>query len=315
MRWDDRIGRRLRLKDLHTLQTIAEAGSMAKASAQLSLSQPAISKAIADMEHVLGTPVLDRSSRGVELTACGRLLLERGRSIFDDLRQCMGEIEELSDPTRGEIRIGTTEPISIFVSEAIVRLARQYPRITYRVEVSDTATLLRLLRERNLDVVVTRWTSTSIADDLVAKVLYKSVLGVMANRHHPLLRRKRLELSDLMNERWTLSPADSFLGRLVGDVFRRRKLELPRAIVTTISVYMRLNLLAGAEFLTILPIGMEQHRSNRAWLRALDVDLSDSSGPIAGITLRKRHMAGATKLFLKSCSDALPKLPRISEAA
>ena len=68
MRWDDRIGRRLRLKDLHTLQTVAEAGSMAKASERLALSQPAISKAVSDMEHTLGAPLLDRSSRGVELT-------------------------------------------------------------------------------------------------------------------------------------------------------------------------------------------------------------------------------------------------------
>ena len=87
MLWDDRIGRRVRLKDLHTLQTIAEVGSMAKASLRLALSQPAISKAIADMEHTLGAPLLDRSARGVELTDCGRVLIERGRVIFDELHQ------------------------------------------------------------------------------------------------------------------------------------------------------------------------------------------------------------------------------------
>jgi DNA-binding transcriptional LysR family regulator len=56
MLWDDRVGRRLRLKDLHTLQTVAVVGSMAKAAELLALSQPAISKAIADMEHTLGAP-------------------------------------------------------------------------------------------------------------------------------------------------------------------------------------------------------------------------------------------------------------------
>ena len=77
MHWDERIGRRLRLKDLHTLQMVAEVGSMAKASRQLALSQPAISKAISDMEHTLGSPLLDRSSRGVVLTEHGRILVER----------------------------------------------------------------------------------------------------------------------------------------------------------------------------------------------------------------------------------------------
>src|SRR5262245_51585659 len=128
MLWDDRIGRRLRLKDLHTLQTIAEMGSMAKASKQLALSQPAISKAIADMEHVLGAPLLDRSARGVELTECGRLLVERSRVIFDEVRQGVKDIEHYSDPTRGEVRIGTIEPVTVVVSEIISRLARKYPR-------------------------------------------------------------------------------------------------------------------------------------------------------------------------------------------
>ena len=104
MLWDDRIGRRLRLKDLHTLQTVAEVGSMAKASELLALSQPAISKAIADMEHTLGAPLLDRTSRGVELTDCGRALVERARVIFDEIRLGVKEIEHWTDPTQGEVR-------------------------------------------------------------------------------------------------------------------------------------------------------------------------------------------------------------------
>jgi DNA-binding transcriptional LysR family regulator len=101
MKWDDRIGRRLRLKDFHTLQTVAEAGSMAKASERLALSQPAISKAISDLEYTLGAPLLDRTSRGVELTECGRLLIGHARVIFDEIRQGVTDIEYLSNPTRG----------------------------------------------------------------------------------------------------------------------------------------------------------------------------------------------------------------------
>ena len=108
MKWDDRIGRRLRLKDFHTLQTVAEVGSMAKASERLALSQPAISKAISDLEHTLGAPLLDRSSRGVELTECGRRLVEHARVVFDEIRQSVSDIEHLSDPTRGVVRIGTS---------------------------------------------------------------------------------------------------------------------------------------------------------------------------------------------------------------
>jgi DNA-binding transcriptional LysR family regulator len=296
MLWDDRIGRRLRLKDLHTLQTVAEVGSMAKASEHLALSQPAISKAIADMEHTLGAPLLDRTSRGVELTDCGRLLVERARVIFDEIRLGVKEIEHRADPTQGEVRIGTTEPATGIVSEIISQLVRKHPRITYRVSVSDTDTLERQLRERALDVLVTGWATPRVAEDLAAEVLYSAPLSVMADKNHRLVARKKVRLADLMEERWTLSPPDSFLGRIVADAFRRRGLQLPPTVVSTISIYMRLNLLANGGFLTVLPSPMLRQRSTRAWLRALDVDLGDSLFA-ALITVKKRRSTGAVKLF------------------
>jgi DNA-binding transcriptional LysR family regulator len=123
------------LKDLHTLQTVAEPGSMAKASERLALSQPAISKAISDMEHTLGAALLDRSSRGGELTDCGHLLIERARVVFDEVRQGVSDIESMSDPTRGEIRLGTTEPLTVVASEIVSLLSRKYPPITYLVTI------------------------------------------------------------------------------------------------------------------------------------------------------------------------------------
>ena len=75
MKWNDRIGRRLKLHDLHVLLTVAEVGSMGKAAERLAVSQPSVSKAIADMEHTIGVRLLDRTPKGVETTAYGRALL------------------------------------------------------------------------------------------------------------------------------------------------------------------------------------------------------------------------------------------------
>jgi DNA-binding transcriptional LysR family regulator len=297
MKWDDRIGRRLRLKDLHTLQTVAELGSMAKASQHLALSQPAISKAISDMERTLGAALLDRSSRGVELTACGQVLVERARIIFDEVRQGVANIKTLSDPTVGEVRIGTTEPLAAVVSEIINRLARKHPRISCFVMVGHNDVLVRELRERRIDVMLTRWIKPLIAEDLAAHVLFESAVAVMAQRRHPLLRYKSLRLADLMTERWTLAPTDSFPGRVVADLFARNRLVLPSAAVTTASIYLRLNLLASSRLLSVLPLELLRHASNRAWLRALSVDLGDSSAPIALISLKKRPCVGAVRLF------------------
>ena len=118
---------RLKLRDLQMLQALAEAGSMAAAAEQLALSQPAISKAMSEMEYGLGAQLLDRSSRGVVLTESGRVLLQHGRVILDEVRLGITEIERLSDPTQGEVRIGTGDPATVVVSEIINALSRRYP--------------------------------------------------------------------------------------------------------------------------------------------------------------------------------------------
>ena len=130
----ERIGRRLKLRDLRILMTVVECGTMGKAAGRLSISQPVVSKAIADMEHALGVRLLDRSQRDVEPTPYGRALIKRGIAIFDEMRQGIEEIEFLSDPTAGEVRIGATDPINAaIVAPVIDRLSRQYPRMTFHV--------------------------------------------------------------------------------------------------------------------------------------------------------------------------------------
>ncbi|HEV7390312.1 MAG TPA: LysR family transcriptional regulator, partial [Burkholderiales bacterium] len=105
--WDSRIGRRLKLRDLHIFFAVVHWGSMAKAAKHLGMSQPAVSKIIADMEAALRVRLLDRGSRGVEPTVYAHALLKRGHVVFDELRQGISDIEFLSNPTAGEIRVAT----------------------------------------------------------------------------------------------------------------------------------------------------------------------------------------------------------------
>src|SRR5438105_4698849 len=128
MRWTNRIGRRLKLRDLHVLLVVVQRGSMAKAAAELAISQPAVSKAIADMEHTLGVRLLDRGHNGVEPTTYGRALMQRGVAIFDELKQGVEELQFLADPTRGKLNIGSTESIAAGLLPVIIeRFARRYP--------------------------------------------------------------------------------------------------------------------------------------------------------------------------------------------
>src|SRR4029079_18160570 len=99
--WESRIGRRLKLRDLHILFAVVHWGSMARAARYLTMSQPAVSKLIADLEDVLRVRLLDRSPRGIEPTLYAHALLKRGYVAFDELKQGIRDIEFLADPTAG----------------------------------------------------------------------------------------------------------------------------------------------------------------------------------------------------------------------
>lgn len=112
MEWSERIGRRIRLRDLHILLAVVQCKSLAKAADHLAISRPVISKAIADLEQVLGVRLIERDRHGAEPTPYGAALLKRGIAVFDELRSGVKDIEFLSDPAAGEVRIGSTAPLS-----------------------------------------------------------------------------------------------------------------------------------------------------------------------------------------------------------
>src|SRR4051795_7351880 len=106
MQVSDRIGRRMKLHDLNVLMAVVQAGSMSKAAIILNTTQSAISRSIADLEHTIGARLLDRNAQGVEPTQYGCALLKRSTVVFDELKQGVQEIEFLSDPGSGELRVG-----------------------------------------------------------------------------------------------------------------------------------------------------------------------------------------------------------------
>src|SRR5512140_709373 len=85
----ERVGRRIKLRDLHVLMTVVQEGSMGKAARRLHTSQPAISRSIAALEHAFAVRLLQRTAQGVEPTEYGRALLDGGVAVFDDLRQAV----------------------------------------------------------------------------------------------------------------------------------------------------------------------------------------------------------------------------------
>jgi DNA-binding transcriptional LysR family regulator len=220
MQWDDRIGRRLRLRDVHMLLAAVQCGSIAKAAERLAISHPVVSKTIADLEHALGVRLLERSRHGVEPTTYGRAVLKHGLAAFDELRQCVEEIEFLSDPTAGEVRIGTVYPLAAgFASAVIDRLSRRYPRIVFRLVADEVGLLRSELIDRNIDLLIALRAGPTLDPRLDFQLLHNESYVVAAGAQNPWARRRKIELAELVGEQWVLPPAESSIGRLSSTFF------------------------------------------------------------------------------------------------
>ena len=298
--------RRLKLRDLHVLDVVAQAGSMAKAAPRLAMSQPAVSRVVADMEHLLGVPLFDRTSTGVELTRFGRALRSRATNVTDELKQGLGELAFLADPTQGEIRVGTTEPMTALTATIIQNISAVYPKISFVVNAGDTLALQERLRQREIDIAVTRMAADfDRYEDLSGESLFEDELAVIAGKHNPLTRRRKLTLGSLMSEKWLLGvAANSFLRPFIEEAFRAEGLGVPPATVTCGSYAMQINLLAAGPFLAILPRATLRYPTPHPTLMPLRLRMPTTRRPVGLVRLKNRHVSPIVNLFARTAREA-----------
>lgn len=306
--------RRLKLRQLEVLLSVAQCGSMAKAAEQLAITQPVVSKSIADLEGTLGVRLLDRSSRGVEPTLYGHALLERSVALFNDLKMSVTELGFLSDSTTGELRIGTSSAVAAGLLGAIInRLARQYPGIVFEVMLGGDMVELphRELRVRGIDLIIGRFPAR-IPDDMEAMKLYEEQPLIVAGAHNPLTRRRKVHPEKLLELPWCGPPVfDSFPWTLVTEAFRARGLDIPRRAVRTRSVLVQNGLLRYGPFLTVLPRTFMHFGGVDSALRQVPAALPIRTYPVGIITLKNRTLNPITRLFV-DCAREVTKPFRTS---
>jgi len=306
-----RARRRLKLRQLEILLAVANTGSMAKAATRLAISQPAISRAVADAEHALGVPLFERTTQGVNPTQYGHALLKRGIAAFDEIDQGVRDIEFLADPTSGELRIGTPAGISEgIVLSVINRLSRQYPRIVFHVAIAAGSTLLDQLRERDIEIGFDRLSELVGEEDIDVQVLYEEPLVVVAGVDNPWVRRREIKLPELLNEPWTWPPPRTPYGIHVVDAFRTCGLEPPRAAVYTHAINLRISLAATGPFLAVVAAGTVSMPSKYPSIRKLPVNLPSTHQGVHLLTLKKRTLSPLAQRFIDCARDIAKPLAK-----
>ena len=296
----DTTSRRIKLRQLNALVAVARWGSMAKAAEHLAISQPVVSKAIAELEQVLGVRLFDRVPSGVEPTPHGRALLKRSVAIFDDLRTSVNELETLSDPTAGELRIGCEEALSTGLLPALIDgLTQRYPKLLFDVALGDPVILQqRDLLNRRVELAIMRIAIADLDQALEASILCHDRMWVVAGMNNPWARRRKVTLADLVNERWCLPPPDHPVGALVIEAFKSLGLKPPQRGVSVRSALCTSNLVAQDHYLGVLGDIFLHFNPPSVRLKVLPIDFPVTAPPISVITLKGRTLSPAAQLFL-----------------
>lgn len=204
------------LVQLHHFVCLARAGSFVKASEQLFITQPALSRSIKALEEELGQLLFDRIGRRIELTRFGQEVLQRGQLLLEDAQELRQSARRLEQGATGRIRLGLSSgPGLLLTAPLLVHSATHFPRFHVDVVRANTETLVRQLRERQVDALIVDVRSLRPAPDLQVEELVEMPAAFLCRPSHPLARKRQLRFGDLLAYPIASTPLSDEVARML----------------------------------------------------------------------------------------------------
>jgi LysR family transcriptional regulator of abg operon len=241
----------MRLNQIRDLIAVSEAGSLRAAARHIGISQPAMSKSLAELEREFQAQLLTRTSRGVALTAAGRAFVARARVVQGELRKVEEDLAALRGGTEGTVAFGIGPALSLpLIPGAMARFRAERPRAQVRIREGMRDALLPLVRDETLDFAITEKRADTTEPGLHFRLLFRLELFVAARKGHQLARAT--SLSDLSDAPWLVFyPPGS--GSALEMAFDAAGLPPPNAVVHCESYVTALALIARTDLLGLVP--------------------------------------------------------------
>ena len=251
------IRARLKLRHLQLLACLDEQRNLARAAAALSITQPAASKLLAEIENMLDTTLFERLPRGMEPNLYGEVLIRRARSVLIELEAAAKELSAMRAGAAGQVAIGAvTGPASGPVVRAVEHMRRTRPGMSITVQVETSGPLVAKLLEGRLDFAVARIPPGIDGTALDYRELADEEISLFVRDGHALLGEGALTLARLVAVPWVLQPPGTLLRRRIDSLFRAAGLLPPTEVLNTDSVMMSLSIVASGAAVTALSRSM-----------------------------------------------------------
>ncbi|WP_119156719.1 LysR family transcriptional regulator [Caldimonas tepidiphila] len=292
----------MKLHSLRALVAAVETGSLRNAARKLGVSQPALTKAIRELELELGAPLLLRSHTGVATTAQGRVLADRAKSVERELAIAVDQIRQLGGEMVGSLHVAAVPlALTLLVPEALRTFSASYPGIRLRIDEELYMAQLSRLRAGEVDVAVGPVPAGLPAGELVVEPLMPIQMVVVAGNssHHARAR----SLSELAEARWVFTGTSADAG-YARHLFAEHDLPAPRASAVVNSTLGLVALISGGEFVGLMPRQIATHLLAAAYMKIVPIREGALEARIAAMTRPESALVPAVRHFIAHLSRA-----------
>jgi len=294
--------RKLRLNQLLIVDSILQTLSFAATAQHLGMTQPAITKAVQELEGFFGAKLFERTNRGVRPTELALRMGDFTGPILAGMRNMTDSLNALRQGHAGQIVIATLNTASSQrLPDAIHAMRAQHPGIGVSVVVGDRTQLHGYLVEGKVDIIVGAVPSspTRQHEAIAWHPLYEDELYVVAGHQHPMAQAARVPLGALLAHPWILPSHDSFVRTRIDQLFADAQLSVPTDLIESLSPITTLGLLSDQMSLSFMSSGLAQLFLNAGLIARIDVDAHWSYGEIGYAIRATPPPSSATHTFIR----------------
>lgn len=292
------IHHHLKVKHLKMLVELADQESVAQVAKSLHVTQPAISKMLAEMEAGLELELFERVGRGIKPTVYGELLIRYAREILLSLVKANEEIHSLSAGTKGHIRIGILAGLATQTILAAVRsMKANWPNITIAIREGKHSQNIHDLAMGNLDLLIGRVYLNPECEDFEVEILYEEPLVLVVAKQHPLVNKHPLEWRDLENLPWIMPGEDSPTHQRLLQLLAQHNVKKPKNIIECVARNITIPLLSMPPHVGMLPLSDARQYERQGLFEILPLSLGELPAPLGMIWNKTSHVSEAQRLF------------------
>ncbi len=294
------LAKRLKFKHLVLLDTLARTHNMHQAADLMSMTQPAASKILQDVEQIFGFAIFERLPRDMRPTELGGVVIRYAQQTLNATERFVDELANIQHGGYGNLLIGAiVDPAPDMLSLAILRLKERRPRLTVKIVAQTSDRLLSALEERRLDLVIGRFTSAHQHNIFSFTPLTTEPLHLVVSPRHPLLSRAHLTLADLADWPWIMHPLTSPTRQYIEEIFGRYDIATPGNVIETTSVFATMKLLQASDMIAVLAHSVVREYVEHGLLALLPVPLDRRLEDYGIITRKGDELTGPAGEFIE----------------